>query len=107
MLKAVFIGAGGRATSAHYPALMRAGDKVELLAVCDLDEARLEAVADRFDVDRRYTDFREMLAEVDCDVVYAVMQPRHVADIAVEALESGRHLFIESRPARAPRRPSG
>ena len=98
MLKAVFIGAGGRATSAHYPALMRAGDKVNLLAVCDLDEARLEAVADRFDVDRRYTDFREMLAEVDCDVVYAVMQPRHVADIAVEALESGRHLFIEKPP---------
>ena len=98
MLKAVFIGAGGRATSAHYPALMRAGDEVDLRAVCDLDEARLEAVADRFNVDGRYTDYREMLAEVDCDVVYAVMQPWHVADIAVQALEAGKHLFLEKPP---------
>ncbi len=65
MLKAAFIGAGNRATRAHYPALTRAAEKLEIRAICDLDEARLDSVAERFDIGSRYTDFREMLAGVD------------------------------------------
>jgi predicted dehydrogenase len=98
MLKAVFIGAGNRATSAHYPALARAASKLELRAVCDLDTTRLNEVADRFDIGGRYTDFHEMLADVECEVVYAVMRPWDVAEVAIEVLNSGKHLFIEKPP---------
>ena len=98
MLKAAFIGAGLRATRAHYPAITRAAGKVELRAVCDLDKARLDKVADGFDIGGRYTDFREMLAEVECDLVYAVTQPRSIADVAVAVLDAGKHLFVEKPP---------
>lgn len=100
MLKAALIGAGRRAMSVHYPALARAHAEVELGAVAELDQARLTAAADQYDVPGRYTDFRRMLAEVECDVVYAVMRPWLVTDVAVAVLEAGKHLFIEKPPGR-------
>ncbi len=98
MLKAVMVGAGGRATRAHYPVLANADDEVSIEAICDLDEERLTAAADAFDVPRRYTDYRRMLDEVDCDVVYAIMQPFHVCPIAVDALDAGKHVLVEKPP---------
>ena len=38
MLKAGFIGAGGRSQGAHYPNVNRLEDDVEMLAACELDE---------------------------------------------------------------------
>ena len=37
MLKAGFIGAGGRSQGAHYPNVNRLEDDVEMLAACELD----------------------------------------------------------------------
>ena len=47
MLKAGFIGAGGRSQGAHYPSVNRLKDYVEMVAVCELDEARLNQVAEK------------------------------------------------------------
>ena len=98
MLCGAFIGAGGRARRAHYPALDRASDRLELRAIAELDETRLQDAADAYDVTGRYTDFRRMLDEVECDVVYAVMRPWDVTAVAVAVLDAGRHLFIEKPP---------
>lgn len=48
---------------------------VELLAVCQRDEAGLNAVADRFAVPKRYTDFSELLADPDVDAVHINTPP--------------------------------
>ena len=53
MLRAAFIGAGSRATRAHYPALARASAHVELQSICELDEERLESAADAYDIEGR------------------------------------------------------
>ena len=98
MVRAAFIGAGRRATSAHYPAIGRAYRRVELTAMCELDEDRLTNTADEYDVEGRYTDFRTMLERENPDVVYAVTRPPDIADIAVEVLASGAHLFVEKPP---------
>ena len=97
MLKAAMIGAGGRATRAHYPVLADADD-VSLEAVCDLDPERLAHAGDAFDIPRRYTDYHRMLDEIDCDVVYAIMQPYHVCQVAVDALDAGKHVMVEKPP---------
>ena len=39
-----------------------------------------------------------MLDEVDCDVVYAIMQPYHVCQVAVDALDAGKHVMVEKPP---------
>ncbi len=97
MLKAGFIGAGGRARGAHYPALARL-DGVEIAAVCELDAERMQLVVDEYGFDRTFTDHREMLAGVDLDVVYCVMHERWVLRPALDCLHAGKHVFIEKPP---------
>ena len=97
MLKAGFIGAGGRARSAHYPALARL-DGVDIVAVCELDPERMQLVVDEYGFDRTFSDHREMLATVDLDVVYCVMHERWLLRPALDCLNAGKHLFIEKPP---------
>ncbi len=98
MLRGVFIGGGYRARSAHYPAVFRAKDLVTIEAVAELDPKRLVDAADAYGIPRRFTDYREMLEKMDCDVVYAITGPEHITSIATHALEAGKHVFIE-KPA--------
>ena len=42
---------------------------IEVAAVCDIDENRLEEVGDQYDVPGRYTDAETMLQEAALDVV--------------------------------------
>ena len=97
MLRAGFIGAGGRARSAHYPALALL-EGVEVAAVCELDPERMQLVVDEYGFRKTFTDHREMLARVDLDVVYCVMHERWVLGPALDCLNAGKHLFIEKPP---------
>ena len=97
MIKAATIGAGRRGASIHCPAIKRLKD-VELVAACDLDEDLLREKAVQFEIPRQFTDYKEMLQSVDIDVVYAVTQPMHVARIALDCLNAGKHVFIEKPP---------
>ena len=97
MIRAATIGAGRRATITHYPAIKRLKE-VDLVAACDLDEDLLRENADRFEIPQRFTDYNEMFRSVDIDVVYAVTQPTHIARIALDCLNAGKHVFIEKPP---------
>ncbi|MBN2325116.1 MAG: Gfo/Idh/MocA family oxidoreductase [Spirochaetes bacterium] len=67
----------------------------ELLAVCTRTPTRLDEIAKKYDVPKRYTDYREMLADEDIDMVTVVT---HVGDhfaITVDALRAKKHVFLE------------
>lgn len=98
MLKAGFIGAGGRAQSAHYPSVRRLADRVQLAAVCELDEQRLAQVAEKYGFTRTYRDHRALLDEIDPDLVYCVMNEQWLLRPALDCIEAGKHLFIEKPP---------
>jgi len=91
------IGAGGMANAVHYPSLAEMED-VEIAAICDINEERLHTTADKYNVKRRYTDYRKMVAEVDPDAVYVIMPPHHLFDIVIWVLEQKKHVFIEKPP---------
>jgi predicted dehydrogenase len=68
---------------------------VESVALCDIDPGRLEAAASAFEVDRRYTDHREMLDREQPDaVVVATTHATHFA-VARDCLEAGAHVLVE------------
>jgi myo-inositol 2-dehydrogenase / D-chiro-inositol 1-dehydrogenase len=91
-LRIAVVGCGGAAERLHLPALARvAGARV--VALSDVDAARLARVADRFRVGRRHADFRDALAGVDA--VAVCVPPRLHAEVACAALEAGRHVFVE------------
>ena len=97
MLKAGFIGAGPRAMSAHYPSVYRL-DEVERVAVCELDQSKLETAAAKYSIPSIFTNHGEMLDSVDVDIVYCVMNEKWLLQPALDCLKAGKHLFIEKPP---------
>ena len=97
-IRVAMIGAGGRATSSHYPAL-KALPGVEIVGVAELDERRLNAAADKFGIKGRYRNHVEMIEKEKPHAVYAIMPPYHMFDTAISVMERGCHLFIEKPPA--------
>ena len=93
-LRVVAIGAGGMANTVHYPALA-ALPEVSLEALFDLDTGRLNETADKYGVDKRYTNYRQMIEDVTPDAVYAIGQPHLMYDVWVWCLQQGLHLFVE------------
>ena len=98
MLKAGFIGAGGRAQGAHYPSVNRLKDDVEMCAACELDEGKLTQVAQKYEFPQTFTDHRKMLDALDLDVVYCIMNEKWLLQPALDCLNAGKHLFIEKPP---------
>jgi predicted dehydrogenase len=98
MLKAAFIGAGGRSQGAHYPNVNRLEDDVEMHAVCEIDEERLNQVATKYEFAHTFTDHRKMLDSQDLDIVYCVMREQWILQPALDCINAGKHVFIEKPP---------
>jgi myo-inositol 2-dehydrogenase/D-chiro-inositol 1-dehydrogenase len=111
-----FIGCGSHATQNLYPSirlgvlnppetgaaigeLAESGEIGELVACCDVDEARARRCARDFGIPQVYTDHRRLLDEADVDCVLVAMHPRLQPAIAIDCLEAGKHVFIEKPPA--------
>jgi predicted dehydrogenase len=87
-------GAGGMANRVHYPSLTDEPN-ADVVAICDLDEARLTKTADRFGIEKRFRDYREMVDAVAPDAVYVIGQPEFMYHIWCWCLTQGLHLFVE------------
>lgn len=98
MLKAAFIGAGNRSQKAHYPNVHRLEQDVEMTAVCELDEERMDKVATKYEFSQTFTDHKKMLDEVDLDVIYCVMNEKWILQTAIDCMNAGKHIFIEKPP---------
>lgn len=101
-LRVGFIGCGGHSWRNVYPALQFA--PVDLVATCDLDEARAERYARQFGAEHWYTDFHTMFDTEQLDACFIVTNydergaPRH-APIARECMLAGVHAWIEKPPS--------
>ncbi len=91
--RAALIGCG-RMSRAHLRALREVAE-IDVVAVCDVDEQRLHAVGDAFNVENRYTDYHAMFAAEKPDMVSIATQgPQHCA-ATVAAAEHGAHVLCE------------
>jgi virulence factor len=93
-VRIAMIGAGSMANHVHYPSLASFSD-VEIAAICDLDEARLRATADKYEVEGRYTNYRKMVEEIAPDAIYVIGPPHIMYDIWTWCLNQGQNLYIE------------
>jgi len=67
----------------------------ELVAVCDTNGERVNAVAEKYDVPQRFTDYKEMLAHGGMDAVSIVTPDFAHTDMALEAIRRSKHVLIE------------
>ncbi|MCM8808694.1 MAG: Gfo/Idh/MocA family oxidoreductase [Candidatus Omnitrophica bacterium] len=96
-IKVGFIGCGSFANMVHYPSLTEMDD-VEIVAICDIDQERLNNTGKKYNIDKRYTDYKKMVEENELDVVYIIMPPHHLYDIVIEILKRKLNVFIEKPP---------
>ena len=101
-LRLAAIGCGGHAVRNVFPTHLYA--PVDLIAVCDIDRHRAEAVARLFGGKAIYSDYREMLSAEKPQAVQVVTnydaegRPRY-PQIAMDAMKAGAHVWIEKPPA--------
>ncbi len=93
-VRVAMIGAGNMSNRVHCPSLASFED-VEIAALCDLRTDRLNQTADKYRVERRYTDARKMIEEIAPDAVYAIGQPDEMYNTWLWCLEQKLNLYIE------------
>lgn len=70
-------------------------DRFRLLAICDLNPDRMNAVGDEFGIERRTTNFDDLLAMDDLDVIDICTPPMVHFEQIVAALAAGKHVVCE------------
>jgi predicted dehydrogenase len=68
---------------------------VELVAIADLDETRLNAKGDEYRIAHRYRDAHEMLTKEKFDLVSVCTPNKFHKSLTIAALEAGSHVLCE------------
>jgi predicted dehydrogenase len=74
---------------------LNADPRAEIVALCDLDSARLERMRELHPRARLYTDFDRMLRDCDLDVVAIATPVSSHHRLAKAALNAGKHVLVE------------
>ena len=67
----------------------------QVLAVCDIDPAKLKEVADRQGIRERHTDWRKITENPDIDVVSICSYDDVHAQQCISAFNNGKHVLVE------------
>lgn len=73
----------------------RSHPDAEVMAVCDINRERLDAVAEELDVPEKFTDAMEMFKEAELDGVSIATPNKFHAPLSIAALKAGLHVLCE------------
>jgi predicted dehydrogenase len=88
------VGCGWVTANRHLPALARVR-ALEVVAVADLDAKPVDALAARFAVPALYGGVTQLVEDPRVDAVAVCVPPSAHVDVALAALEAGKHVFVE------------
>ena len=95
-MRVAVIGAGNIAEK-HLEVLHAFSD-VELTAICSRGHPRIDALADRFAIREKFSDYRKMLDTVSADAVFVLVSAMQITTVAAECLKRGIPTLIEKPP---------
>src|SRR5699024_8015838 len=89
-LRIGIIGCGGIANGKHMPSI-KAVDRADMVAFCDLIPERAEKAAKEYGTPdaKVYTDYQELLKNPTIDVVHVLTPNRSHAQMPIDALNAG------------------
>ena len=93
-LKIGMLGAGAAAQWYYLPATQHWNDRLQLTAVCDVDEARAGQFADQYG-GTAYGDYEAMLGDPEVDAVAVLTPHRFHTEQVIAALQAGKHVLVE------------
>lgn len=88
------IGSCGIAEKRTIPGLLMA-ENAQCVAVMDINEEGVRAVAEKFGISRTYTDIDELLAQKDIDAVYIATPVFCHKEQVIKAADAGKHILLE------------
>jgi predicted dehydrogenase len=74
---------------------VRAEPRSALVAVAARDADRAAAFAAAHNIARSYGDYAALFADPDIDLIYIATPPANHAELAIQALEAGKHVLVE------------
>jgi len=89
-----FLGAGNL-NRLHHMANVARMSAARIHAICDLDPQRLASAAERYKPQLATRDYQEMLADREVELVIIATRPHLQANLARQALEAHKHVFVE------------
>ncbi len=95
MAKKIGYAVVGLGVGKKHCAAAAASENADLVAICDLQQSRLDEVKKMFPNVRTYTDFDEMLKCDDIDIVSICVPSGDHAKLAVRALDAGKNILCE------------
>ena len=100
-LRIGIIGCGGIANGKHMPSI-KAVDRADMVAFCDLVPERAEKAAKEYGTPdaKVYTDYKELLKDPTIDVVHVLTPNRSHAELTIDALHAGKHVMCEKPMAK-------
>jgi len=98
-IRVAVVGSGGITRGRHLPALAALGDRVEVVALADLDASRVAATADEWGVPGRYTGLDALLRAESPDLVIVCTPPVAHKDAVIASLDAGCWVWCEKPPA--------
>ncbi|RLI34875.1 hypothetical protein DRO55_05960 [Candidatus Bathyarchaeota archaeon] len=93
-VKIGFIGCGFMGQCVHLPSFMRVKG-AEVVALSDLRFGLAKAVAKRWGIPRVYRSHIELIEDEDIDAVVEITNKFVHAEIAIDSLKAGKHVFTE------------
>jgi predicted dehydrogenase len=87
------VGLVGLGFGSEFIPIYQAHPKAEVAAICQRTKSRLDEIGDRFQIARRYTDFRQLLADPNVDFVHINTPIPDHAPQTIAALKAGKHVM--------------
>ena len=88
------VGAGRAASTLHLPAL-QAVPGAHVVAIADPDQRALQQATDEFQIPKGVADYRVLLEDPAIEAIAICVPASGHVEIALAALEAGKHVFIE------------
>jgi predicted dehydrogenase len=90
-MKKLRVAVVGLGFGAEFIPIYQAFNKAECVAVCRRNEQKLNELGDKLGIEKRYTDYREMLKDPDIDAVHINSDLKEHGWMSIEALKAGKH----------------
>ncbi len=95
IIQVAVIGAGSFARAVHLPNIKKLPELISLKAVADISGTRSNQAARQFGAEYCTTDYRQVLADQEVDMVIIATRHNLHASLAIESLKAGKAVLLE------------
>lgn len=94
-IRVAIAGVGGFATGMHLPNLASLSSQFEIRAIYNRSGQKAKAIGNQYQVAYATSDYQELCNDPDLDLIMICTRHGNHAELALQALTAGKHVFVE------------